>query len=205
MCLIDPVELHIRQAQDASKKSGIQLSSFHQADARELPFDDAEFDIALLLGPLYHLIEEPERERALREAHRILKPDGLIFAAAISRYGSIVDGFFLNRISDRRFAEIMKNDMTSGIHLNEDRSPGYFTTAFFHKPNQLKKEMKAAGFKKVGILAVESVFSYIPDLDSRWENESYRSLLLDTLRAMEADQTIVGLGGHIIGVGTKRH
>ena len=53
-----------------------------QGDARDLSFiPSASADATLLLGPLYHLIGEEEKLKALREARRVTKPGGLIFVA----------------------------------------------------------------------------------------------------------------------------
>jgi SAM-dependent methyltransferase len=43
------------------------------------------FDAVLLLGPLYHLRELGERQRAVSEAARLLKPGGVLYAAGINR------------------------------------------------------------------------------------------------------------------------
>jgi hypothetical protein len=40
----------------------------------------------LLLGPLYHLADRDDRVQALREARRIVRTDGAVYAAAISRW-----------------------------------------------------------------------------------------------------------------------
>jgi SAM-dependent methyltransferase len=55
------------------------------ADATALPFPDASFGSAALLNLLYHL---PEPARALAEAHRVLRPGGLVAVAAPSRHDS---------------------------------------------------------------------------------------------------------------------
>ena len=87
--LLDPIELHVRQAREAPSS---RLASAEIGDARALPQADASADAVLLLGPLYHLQEAADRRRALEEARRVLKPGGLLAAAAISRFASTIDG-----------------------------------------------------------------------------------------------------------------
>jgi SAM-dependent methyltransferase len=56
-----------------------------EADAAALPCDDASFGSLALLYVLYHL-DDPAR--ALAEAHRVLRPGGLLAVAAPSRHDS---------------------------------------------------------------------------------------------------------------------
>ena len=55
--------------------------------ATELAFiPAASFDAVLLMGPLYHLLEEEERQSGIGQCHRVLRPGGHIFATFISPY-----------------------------------------------------------------------------------------------------------------------
>src|SRR5918996_2000959 len=56
-----------------------------KGDATALPFADRSFDSAALLYVLYHLADP---SRALAEAHRVLRPGGLVAVAAPSRHDS---------------------------------------------------------------------------------------------------------------------
>ena len=56
--------------------------TLRQGDARDLSaFADGTFDLTLVLGPMYHLFDEDDRRKALREAVRVTKTGGVIFAA----------------------------------------------------------------------------------------------------------------------------
>jgi ubiquinone/menaquinone biosynthesis C-methylase UbiE len=90
--LRDPIAKHIRQASEQSEASGHPLASAAVGDARQLDFADEYADTVLLLGPLYHLTEPRDRRAALREARRVLRPGGVVLAAAISRFASVLTG-----------------------------------------------------------------------------------------------------------------
>ena len=92
--LVDPVDLHIEQAKAASDQQPEHpIASVSLGDARALRFASASADAVLLLGPLYHLIDKSERLLALREAHRVLRKGGIMVAAGISRFASLLDFF----------------------------------------------------------------------------------------------------------------
>jgi len=52
---------------------------FKQADVRQLPFDDASFDVIVSSGALHHIGRDmSDHEKALNEMVRVLKPSGKI-------------------------------------------------------------------------------------------------------------------------------
>ena len=63
-------------------------------------FSDNQYDITLLLGPLYHLYNKRDKQQALQEAIRVTKPGGIIFAAYVISDGCLLDeGFNRGNIS----------------------------------------------------------------------------------------------------------
>src|SRR4029079_14002228 len=142
-----------RAAADA--RPGAVLASADVGDARALPLSDASADAVLLIGPLYHLPERADRLRALVEARRVCRPGGVIIAAAISRFASMLDGLRGGYLEDPAFAVVAASDLEDGTHRNPTRNPNYFTTAYFHRPEELAAECSAAGIAHDATLAIE--------------------------------------------------
>jgi len=202
--LIDPVPLHIKQAQEASDaQSETPIASCNIGDARQLEFDDEIADAVLLLGPLYHLVDYQERNRSLSEAYRVLKTGGYLFAAGISRFASTIDGLASGYFLDPEFQKIIKRDLEDGQHRNPTDNPAYFMNTFFHHPDELKAEVTRAGFEITGLFAVEGISYLMKDFDKNWNIESHREFLLGILSKIDKEPSLVGASPHIMCVGVK--
>ena len=69
-------------------------------------FQDSKYDITLLLGPLYHLYSIEDKRQALREAIRVTKPGGIVFAAYVISDGCLLDdGFNRGNINIAEYIE----------------------------------------------------------------------------------------------------
>jgi ubiquinone/menaquinone biosynthesis C-methylase UbiE len=165
--LLDFVPKHIEIAQKNEKEKGIKLSSIMIGDARELPYQNESFDVVLLMGPLYHLIEKPDRLKALQEAYRVLTPNGYILCEVISRFASMVDGFQYDLVNDPDFVDIMIRDINTGIHKDTSKQKNYFTDSYFHYPNEVSSEIEEAKFKFKELVAVTSFGCTIPNIDEK--------------------------------------
>lgn len=201
--LIDPVPRLVEEARRRSDLSPNGICSCQVGDARELRFNDGFADSVLLMGPLYHLIETAERRRALREVYRVLRPGGVMFAAAISRYASALDGIARDLFGDPAFAPIVRQDLEQGQHRNETTNWDYFTTAYFHRPEELQVELASAGFTCRAVLGLEGPGWIVSNFDERWADTRKREDLLRVARALEREESIVGLSAHLLAVGTK--
>jgi ubiquinone/menaquinone biosynthesis C-methylase UbiE len=199
--LIDPVELHLQQARDHAAKSGVALESITRGDARNLDFPSACADAVLLLGPLYHLAEYADRLRALREARRVLAPHGVLFAAAISRFASLIDGLSSGYFRDAEFRKIVATDLASGLHCNPTDNPAYFTSAFFHRPEDLAAELRDAGFTDVQVSAVEGPVWSAARLQEAWSDPVERQDLMEFLALIEREPSVLGASAHLIAIG----
>jgi ubiquinone/menaquinone biosynthesis C-methylase UbiE len=198
--LIDPVELHLEQARSHATASGVTLASIALGDARKLDVASGIADAVLLLGPLYHLTDNLDRLRALREARRILKPRGVLFAAAISRFASLIDGLSSGFFRDAVFREIVADDLASGQHRNPTSNSLYFTTAHFHRPEELASEVQEAGFEEVRVLAIEGPVWSAAQFREAWGDPAQQGKLMEFLSLIETERSILGASAHLMAV-----
>ena len=198
--LIDPVELHLHQARSYAAESGVTLASIAQGDARHLEFPARSADAVLLLGPLYHLVERSDRLQALREARRTLKPRGVLFAASISRFASLIDGLSRGFFQDAAFRKIVETDLTDGLHRNPTNKPAYFTTAYFHRPDEFAAEVSDAGFGDIQIRAIEGPAWSTALFREAWKDAEQRRKLLEFLSLIESEPSLRGASAHVMAV-----
>jgi SAM-dependent methyltransferase len=194
--LVDPVRLHVEQATAAGLPAAV-------GDARDLDRPDASFDAVLLLGPLYHLVDPADRSRALREARRVVRPGGVVLAAAISRYASTFDGFFAGLVDAEGFPALMREDLRTGQHRNPGHHPDFFTTAYFHGADDLGGELAGAGWTVDAVLPVEGPLHWAPALARRLADPGQMQLVLDVLERVERDPRMTNATAHLLAVGHR--
>jgi len=202
--LIDPVPKHVEQARSKSAEQPEHpLASAEVGDARHLTQADASADAVLLFGPLYHLVKTEDRLACLREAHRVLRPGGVVWGAAISRFASLYDSLSHGFFDDPAFAPILARDLEDGQHRNPTANLLYFTDTFFHRPGELSWEFLAAGFQLVELAAVEGPGWLARDFDRLWNDPAQRERLLAVVRKLENEPSLLGVTSHLMAIGRK--
>ena len=96
---VELVEHHIEVfKQNTQPNENITIT---QGNAMDLSaFSDNKYDITLLLGPMYHLFNQEDKQQAIRETIRVTKPGGVMFAAyAISDLHLLDEGFRRGKIN----------------------------------------------------------------------------------------------------------
>ena len=196
--VVDPVAEHVAEAAAWPGVSAVR------ADARALPAADGRFDAVLLLGPLYHLLRRADRVATWREAARVLRPGGVVVGATISRFASLFDGFVKDYFSDAWFRPLVEGALADGAHRNAEAGRGWFTTAYFHHPEEIAGEVREAGLAVRRRVAVEGpMWMSGSRLDEILARPDLTDLLLDMMRRIEDEPSLLGASSHILTVACR--
>ncbi len=192
-------------ARGKAKEAGADLEALVEANACDLTeFPEASFDVALCLGPLYHIMFEDERQAAARELFRVLKPGAVVFTA------------FLNRLQVLRVAidqdiplftpytfDIVKRWHYDGVL--DFAIPGTFNLAYLFRPQDVPPFMEAAGFKTIDLISSQSIAGdRQKDLAGFAENQpDLYEWVMSELIKMANEPSIIGSGFHLLHIGRK--
>ena len=204
--LFDIAEGNIAMAAQLRGEYPCPLAAMEVADARSIPRPDQSTDAILFMGPLYHIVESDERLAALREAKRLLRPGGTIFAAAVTPHAMLlwattVFGRDNDLLMEPAFMEMVVRQLRDGQHIPNPAS-GHrgMPRAFFHRPEQLAAELAEAGFDSPDVRGVVGPAWLAPELDAQWSDPARREALLQTVRMTEREAPLMGLHTHLLAV-----
>ncbi|MEV4627259.1 class I SAM-dependent methyltransferase [Micromonospora sp. NPDC049523] len=193
--VVDPVPEHVAEA---ASRPGVTAEV---GDARELPAPDRSADAVMLLGPLYHLLDRAQRVSAWREAGRVVRPGGVVVAAMISRWASMFDGFVHAYYDDPTFQGLVEGVLVGGVHDNVDPEKSFFTSAYFHHPEEVAGEVSDAGLVVERVVAVEGpLWQAGPRLAEILADPERTELMLDMLRRVEEEPSLLGASSHFLAV-----
>jgi len=127
MTAVELVESNFSTLQEKSR--GIERLQAIQGDATDLSrFADQSFDMTLVLGPLYHLYDKEDVQKAIDEAIRVTKKNGIIFFAFISVFGIMYANYFQGNWSVGQEENFTKDYEVR--HFKEQLFTGYDVTEF---------------------------------------------------------------------------
>jgi SAM-dependent methyltransferase len=141
--LIDLAAGNVARACQELARLGVATEDVRQGNARDLSsIPDGEFDAALLLGPMYHLVDEAGRRAALDELRRVLKPGAPAIVGFLNPWGILRSGLteFPEQYADE---PAIRKLLATCVQVGEQEA---FTEAAFLTPPQAIAELRAAGF-----------------------------------------------------------
>lgn len=200
--LLDPVPRHIDLAKNRARRIRNPYNSV-LGDARELPFGSESADLLILHGPLYHLPDEADRMKALKEAWRVLRPGANLLAFAINYTASTLVGLLQGILNQADFLTMVREELTSGDHRAPENMIGAIPEGHYHRPSELKTEIEAAGFIHQQTFPVEGMIWLDKNYFSSRGHEEKKKTMLDLLRLTENDPELLVFSPHVMAVATK--
>jgi len=194
---------NIALAKAKSLEFGIGPVEFVVGNVLELDrhVESASFDVVLLMGPLYHLLDEGDRKRAVEQAPAALKPGGLLFASFISGFAPLID--VLKKCPDELTGRVGQylDYLEGGANVVSQENPG-FTDAFFETSGRAERFMAGFGLERLGFYTQESLLGAYENQLRAVGPETFDACIDVAMRLVEDERCRSG-GEHLLFVGRK--
>ena len=194
MTAVELVESNLALLRENSK--GVENLKSYQGDATDLSrFADNTFDAALLLGPMYHLYEKDEVNRAIDEAIRVTKPGGVIMFAFISVFAIMYANYFYGN-----WTAGQKENFTDDYqvrHFKEQLFTGYELTEF----EQLFQEKPVEWITTAGVDGLLEPIEKRPDFSL--SDEDFKAMA-EWYLAFSEKRDLLGSTNHLLYICRKR-
>jgi len=150
-----------------SKHEHVKCWPGNALDLSFLP--DETFDATILFGPLYHLHKEEEKLTALKEARRITKKGGKIFAAYLLNEYSILSYCF----AQNRILELIKSgNVSEDFHIAPKENELYD----YVRLEDIDRLNKMGGIKRIKIFSPDGPADFMrKELNSMTEEAYIKS------------------------------
>ena len=158
-----------------------------------------QFDHVLVMGPMYHLLEETDRVKAVNAALNLLKPGGTIFVSFINIFAGIIYYMKLapeciNLDSEKIFIE--------HVVAQKSYAGDAFTKAFFIAQNEILPFMAQFPLEKLHLFGQEgitppcegNIMSQPPEIVEAW---------LDFCEKIWEREDLLSWSEHLMYVGRK--
>ncbi len=204
-CDVTLLDLSEENAAFAKQKAGeaaLPLRTL-SGDARDadqiLGGETGTFDHVLLMGPLYHLLEESERVKAIQAALRMLKPDGCLFSAFISSYAGVIYAMkyapelILDKEAASDYDQFVRDQPFTGDS---------FTQAYFIRHADILPFMKRFPLQTLHLLGSEGILSPCEPIISAQPPEVFEKWLELAIQVCERED-LLSYSEHFLHIGRK--
>lgn len=188
VCAVELVKHNIKVIEKANKN--IKLYLANAIDLKKI--DDSSYDLTLLFGPMYHLISEEEKLKALSEAKRVTKNGGIIMIAyCMNDYAIIKHGFMENKILE----SINNNELDNNFHVTPS-SDSLYSYLNIDDINALNKKVN---LKRIKIISTDGAANYIRNFLNKMDDLTFKTFINYHLSICERND-LIGAGAHTLDI-----
>lgn len=173
-----------------SKNSSVKA---YQGNALNLKrFVDESFDMTLLFGPMYHLYTKEDKQKALAEAKRVTKPNGIILVAyCMNEYCVLTYAFKEGHIREC----LQKDRLTEDFHSSAEAKDLYD----YVRIEDIDALNEAAGLKRIQIISPDGPANYMRPVLNAMDEETFSIFIQYHLATCERAD-LIGAGAHTVDI-----
>lgn len=154
--LVDLSSENVRFAREKAAALGLPLVAL-VGDARAASEAvGGAFDCVLLMGPLYHLLEESDRVKAVNESLKRLKPGGVLFASFIALFAGMI---YAMKFAPELILDEGENEFYQTVLHDRNFAGQAFTQAFFINQKEVLPFMAQFALEKLHFFGQEGILS----------------------------------------------
>ena len=153
---------------------------------------DNTYDIVLLFGPMYHLKKRSDQIKALAEAKRVTKKEGIILVSyCMNDYAVITHGFIEGNIQEN----IKNQQINKNFKILENGNPLYDYVRI-EDINEINKTTK---LKRIQIVSSDGMTNYIRGTINKMDEETFKLYLKYHLSTCER-KDFLGVSTHLLDI-----
>lgn len=165
-----------------------------QGNATDLSmYEENSFDITLVLGPLYHLYEDLDIDKAIKEAIRVTKKGGKIFIAYITDDG-VIYSYGVRKGNLKRLKEICDKNWNVAKIKEE-----IFST---FKVKDFSKLISRYSVKEIETIATDGIAPDVAEYINKMDDEEFGIYVDYHLKNCDR-KDLIGYSSHILEIVEK--
>lgn len=199
---LSPKLIEEARKQKKLEKSG-NLISCDIENAIDLSYENDTFDVVLLFGPLYHLLDEEEKKKCVSEVNRVLKKDGFIFASFIPYLSgsiAIIDRYF--RHNEQVNIDNLSKVFETGEFNNNSLSgfqEGYYSTL-----EEIEQLFSENNFEQLDMLSIRGIGYEKEDCLYNLKDKEMFKKIINIIEKTSRKKEIISMCGHAMYIGKKK-
>ena len=172
------------------KNSNVKAMQGNALNLKKLEADT--FDVTLLFGPMYHLFGQEDKKKALSEARRVTKSDGVILVAyCMNEYGVLTYAF-----KEKHIGECMEEKrLTKDFHTISQKENLYD----YMRIEDINALLEDSGLERIKIISPDGPANYIRPFLNQLTEEEFEYFVQYQMATCER-MDLIGAGAHTLDI-----
>ena len=156
--LLDLSSENTKFAQERAAEYGLAIKTITGNALEADKLIDRQFDHVLLMGPMYHLLQENDRIDAVNAALNLLKPRGILFVSFINLIAGMI---YAMKFAPESLVSTLPNEVMymDNVAAQKSFAGDGFTKAFMIEQNEILPFMAQFPLEKLHLFGQESITS----------------------------------------------